>query len=100
MNAQTEDTARELLDEIIEERDRARSLPVLDVRWYVVEIHPAYYNDLLVHIPGTIERVSPYFATKEDAEVWASGHAVSHGGDLMIKVQYLKEFTVKRWSSF
>lgn len=95
----TEQTTRVLLDEIIAERRKIQSLPILDTRWYVVEVIEPQINEMGKHIPPDVHRVSPYFRTEEDALIFKEAHP-RNGHQLETRVQYLREFKEKRWSSF
>jgi len=89
-----------LLDEIMEERQKVSSLPILDERWYILEIRDASTDEFSRYEPPETHKVSPYFDNEREAARWIEQHTPSHGSKLMIRKQFLREFTEKRWSSY
>lgn len=86
-----------LLDEIISEREAIQSLPILATRWCVVESFEAFHDESGRLVPPETKKVSPFFHRKEDALLWKLAH--DEEGVLVLRVQYLREFTEQRWSS-
>lgn len=81
------------------ERKQLKTLPILATRYSVIAT-PEFITDADGnYIPPNIQRVSPYFGNEQDALEWISKNA-HEGYKLSVRVQYLREFTEQRWSSF
>lgn len=89
----------EVLKEILEERQKMKSLPILATRYSVIKT-PAQITDKNGnYIPPDPHRVSPFFGSMDDALDWISKNP-EEGFNLSVRTQYLREFTEQRWSSF
>ncbi len=89
----------DVLKEIMAERQKMKSLPVLATRFSVIKT-PAHITDKDGnYIPPDPHRVSPYFGSMQDALEWIEHHQ-EEGFNLSVRTQYLREFTEQRWSSF
>lgn len=86
-----------------EELDRLKTeRPIVDTRWYVIEITPAYntggYYDQ--DIPEKRVRVSEYFKSREKAVKWLNEHDPDKGNELKVAKQNLREWTVREWTNY
>jgi len=76
--------------------------PIVDQRWYVVEITPAYntggYYDQ--DIPEKREIVSSYFDNPKDADEWLTRHEPDDGKTLKIIRDNKRRFTHERWVTY
>jgi hypothetical protein len=89
----------DILKEIMAERQKMKSLPILATRYSVIRT-PAQVTDKNGnYIPPDPQRVSPYFGNMQDALDWMNKHP-EEGYNLSVRTQYLREFTEQRWSSF
>lgn len=87
--------------------DFERDHPVVDTRYYVVEITPstreAIYNGdghggTTYEWTGVSEkRVSNYCANKKVAQEWMDKHEPDEGKTLTVREDKLRVFTEKRW---
>jgi hypothetical protein len=89
----------EILREILAERQKMKSLPVLATRYSVIETPVAITDRDGNYIPPDPRRVSPFLSTLEDAKAWIKNNP-REGYNLSVRTQYLREFTEQRWSSF
>lgn len=89
----------EVLKEILEERRQIKSLPVLATRYSVIEVSESLTDDHGHYLPPDPRRVSPFFGNEADALKWMENNQ-REGFRLTVRVQYLREFTEQRWSSF
>jgi hypothetical protein len=88
------DIIREMLDDF-EERN-----PIIDTRYYVSEITPAYrwsdeYDDYWEHASSKV--VSPFFTTEQEAEEWMGQHVPDEGKTLAVYKQYKRRTIIERW---
>jgi hypothetical protein len=95
----TRDWLTEHLEEIKENR------PVIDTRWFVVEITPAYRTRVgdghggsdLEWVSESSKIVSPYFKSKDKAKGWMNKHEPDEGKTLEIKRENLRRRTIDEW---
>jgi hypothetical protein len=99
VTAMSEARMDEVLKEIMAERKQMKSLPILASRFSVIATPEHITDDEGNYVPPNIHRVSPYFGKEQDALDWIENHPYE-GYNLSVRVQYLREFTEQRWSSF
>lgn len=92
------------LQELFSDIEKSRGKPIAE-RWFVVEVHPPKRYSL-DNGHGGVEydwtrrsevKVSPYFATKEEAEAWARDYEPDEGASFEFKKQTLYERVVQEW---
>lgn len=85
------------LKESMERIDRDH--PIVDTRYYVVEIRPPYITDYAYDTwsEKQVTVVSPYFKTKEEALDWFSEHEPDAGNTLKVITQHKRRTVTEAW---
>ena len=87
-----------LKDEL--DRVRKRMGEVIDHRWYVMEVTPAWDDDGYwghKHYPAEYKIVSPYLKTKPAAEKWKDDHVADKGKTLQLGHDKKYRRVVEEW---
>lgn len=87
---------------LIEELDRVRARmgEVIDHRWYVLEVTPAWSDDGYWghrYYPAEYVRVSDYFKTKKQAQEWMDDHIPDKDKTLQIGHDKKYRRVVEEW---
>jgi len=73
--------------------------PIIDTRFFVEEVKPAYntggYYDQ--DVPEERKRVSPFFTTKSAAVKWMNEHEADKGKTLEVMKQNKRRTITERW---
>lgn len=99
--AQRKSNEVNLLEHLAKKYDEVKALPVIDERWYVVEVTPRRCVDR--HWDSWEEQkiriASPYFDVEEKLDRWLEKYEPDTGNTFSRRHEYLREFTERRWSS-
>lgn len=77
-----------------------RESPVLETRWFVVEVTPArrFYDGYdYVWSDESAARVSKFFNSEDEAQKFMDQHEPDDGNALEVRHQNLREYKHKRW---
>lgn len=92
-----QDKSEKLIDWLALREDFEKKYREIRSEWYVTEDSPDGEDEYGGWVSGTSTRVSPYFETDEDAEVFIYDHDPEPGTHFVLRKRVLREYTEQRW---